>query len=291
MHEGFHAENSQSPEADTYQRASIIEQAAEVKAKLVHNVRRNCKRHGALTSSHILSVLAKGLPPDLQGGLQESIASDTVSSDIRTLVTPSGQLFFYSLTYMSCEDAAIKGKFEEVKHAMAEKIRRDSRIATALTPLNAMFRLFPDLKPVKICSLLNEMQTQVPYRDIKTVSAFSGEMYLYCELHITDKYAALLVRSAVNDACSTIAEMVREDSRIYPRPTRISIFTSQVYGIPPATLQPCIVRVLNSPEYSDIRKLVHPESESEYLYSNLHLNEEHAYSLMKWLEEGNHGEM
>lgn len=291
MYEGFHAENSQSPEADTYHMASIVEQLAEVKAKLVHNVRRNSKRHGALTSSHILSVLARGLPADLQNGLREEIVKDTVSGDIRTLATPSGQLFFYSLTYMNCEDAAAKGKLEEVKYAMAEKIRRDSRVATVLTPLNAMFRLFPDIKPVKICSLLNEMQAQVPYRDIKTVSAFSGELYLYCALHITDKYAALLVRSAVSDACSTIVETVREDSRIYPRPTKISIFTSQVYGIPPATLHPCVVRVLNSPQYADIRKLVHPESESEYLYSNLHMNEEHAYSLMKWMEEGNHGEM
>lgn len=291
MYEGFHADDSQSTEAQTYHMASMIEQVAEIKAKLVHNVRRNSKRHGALTSSHILSVLAKGLPTELQSGLQESITRDVVSGDTRTLVTSSGQLFFYSLTYMSCEDAAAKAELEEVKHAMAERIRRDSMIATALTPLNAMFRLFPDLKPVKICSLLNEMQAQVPYRDIKTISAFSGELYLYCELHITDKYAALLVRSAVSDACSTIVETVREESRIYPRPTKISIFTSQVYGIPPATLQPSIVRVLNAAEYADIRKLVHPESESEYLYSSLHMNEAQAYSLMKWLEEGNHGEM
>lgn len=290
MHEGFHADNSQSPEAESFHRAAITEQVAEVKAKLIHNVRRNSKRYGALTSSHILSVLAKDLPTDLQHGLLDAIAKDVFSSDIRTLETPSGQLFLYSLSSMTCEDAAAKGKLEEVKHAMAEKIRRESRVATTLTPLSSMFAIFPDIKPVKICSLLNEMQTQLQYRDIKTVSAFSGELYLYCQLHITDKYATLLIRSAVNDACSTIVETVREESRIYPRPTKVSIFTSQVYGIPAATLHPCIVRVLNSPEYSDIRKLVHPESESEYLYSNLHMNEEHAYSLMKWMEEGNHSD-
>lgn len=266
----------------------MSEQVAEVKAKLIHNVRRDSKRYGALTSSHILSVLAKGLPADQQHGLLDAISEDEVCSDIRTLATPSGQLFFYSLSFISCEDAAAKAKLEEVKATMAEKIRRESRVTTALTPLSSLFALFPDLQSVKICSLLNEMQTQVQYRDIKTVSAFSGEMYLYCQMHITDTYASLLVRSAATDACSTIVETVREESRIYPRPTKVSVFSSQVYGIPAATLQPCIVRVLNSPEYADIRKLVHPESESEYLYSNLHMTEEQAYSLMKWLEGAKH---
>ncbi|MBJ6750299.1 hypothetical protein [Geomonas anaerohicana] len=260
-------------------------QIAEVKAKLIHNVRRNSKRYGALTSSRILTVLAKGLPGELQHGVMDAISAGALASDIRTLITPSGQLFLYSQDYMSSEDAAAKGELEEVKHALAEKIRRDSRVLTALTPLSSMFALVPDIKPVKICSLLNEMQAQVQYRDIKTVSAFSGELYLYCDAHITEKYAGLLVRSAVTDACSTIVDTVREESRIYPRPTRVSLFTSQVYGIPAATLHPCIVRVLNSPQYSDIRKLVHPETEVEYLYSTLHMNEEQAYSLMTWLEE------
>ncbi|QWV99317.1 hypothetical protein KP003_08845 [Geomonas nitrogeniifigens] len=263
----------------------MTEQIAEVKAKLIHNVRRNSKRYGALTSSRIVSVLAKGLPGELQHGVLEAISTGGLASDIRTLVTPSGQLFLYSQDYMNSEDAAAKGKLEEVKHAMAEKIRRDSRVITALTPLNAMFALFPDIKPVKICSLLNEMQTQVQYRDIKTASAFSGELYLYCDAHITEKYAGLLVRSAVTDACSTIVDTVREESRIYPRPTKVSLFTSQVYGIPAANLHPCIVRILNSPEYGDIRKLVHPETDAEYLYSTLHMNEEQAYTLMKWMEE------
>lgn len=288
MHEDFLGNDSHSPAAQAFHRTSIAGQAAEVKAKLVHNVRRNSKRYGVLTSSHILAVLAQGLPADFHRPLLESISQDPLCSDIRTLLTQSGQLFFYSIAHMSSEDAAAKGELEEVKLAMAERIRRDSRIATALTPLCAMFAQFSDITPVKVCSMLNEMQTQAHYRDIRTVSATSGELYLYCDAHITEKYAAMLAKSAVSDACQTIVETVREESRLYPRPTKVSAFTSQVYGIPPATLQPCIVRVLNSSEYSDIRKLVHPETEAEYLYSTLHMAEDQAVALMKWLEEGRH---
>ncbi|TGU72535.1 hypothetical protein E4633_09535 [Geomonas terrae] len=286
MHEDFLGNHSHSPAAQAFHRTSISGQPAEVKAKLIHNVRRNSKRYGVLTSSHILTVIAQDLPANFHCPLLESISHDPLCSDIRTLVTKSGQLFFYSIAHMSIEDAATKGQLEEVKLAMAERIRRDSRIATALTPLNAMFALFPEITQVKVCAMLNEMQTQAHYRDIKTVSSTSGELYLYCDAHVTEKYASMLARSAVSDACQTIVDTVREESRLYPKPTKVSAFTSQVYGIPPTTLQPCIVRVLNATEYADIRKLVHPETESEYLYSNLHMTEEQAVALMKWLEEG-----
>ncbi|WP_246043671.1 hypothetical protein [Geomonas edaphica] len=286
MHEDFLGNHSHSPAAQAFHRISISEQAAEVKAKLIHNVRRNSKRYGVLTSSHILTVIAQDLPANFHRPLLESISHDPLCSDIRTLSTQSGQLFFYSIAHMSIEDAATKGQLEEVKLAMAERIRRDSRIASALTPLNAMFALFPEITPVKVCAMLNEMQTQAHYRDIKTVSSTSGELYLYCDAHVTEKYASMLAKSAVSDACQTIVDTVREESRLYPRPTKVSAFTSQVYSIPPTTLQPCIVRVLNATEYEDIRKLVHPETEAEYLYSNLHMTEEQAVALMKWLEEG-----
>lgn len=286
MHEDFLGNHSHSPAAQAFHRTSISGQAAEVKAKLIHNVRRNSKRYGVLTSSHMLTVLAQDLPADFHRPLLESISHDPFCSDIRTLLTPSGQLFFYSIAHMSSEDAATKVQLEEVKLTMAERIRRDSRIATALTPLCTMFAQFPEITPVKVCSMLNEMQTQTHYRDIKTVSSTSGELYLYCDAHITEKYATMLVKSAASDACQTIVDTVREESRLYPRPTKVSAFTSQVYGIPPTTLHPCIVRVLNSTEYADIRKLVHPETEAEYLYSNLHMTEEQAAALMKWLEEG-----
>ncbi len=286
MHEDILSNHSNNPAAQAFKRTSVSGQAAEVKAKLIHNVRRNSKRYGVLTSSHILTVLAHDLPADSHHPLLESISHDPFCSDIRTLLTPSGQLFFYSIAHMSSEDAATKVQLEEVKLTMAERIRRDSRIATALTPLCTMFAQFPEITPVKVCSMLNEMQTQTHYRDIKTVSSTSGELYLYCDAHITEKYATMLVKSAVSDACQTIVDTVREESRLYPRPTKVSAFASQVYGIPPTTLHPCIVRVLNSTEYADIRKLVHPETEAEYLYSNLHMTEEQAVALMKWMEDG-----
>ncbi|HBA86605.1 MAG TPA: hypothetical protein DCZ75_01060 [Geobacter sp.] len=277
--ENSHLKN-EMPSGDT----SLTAQLAEVKAKLAHTVRSNARRHFSLTPIHIATVLSKHLPSHMQKTIIAEIADDTHYNDIKTITTASGQLFLYSASHISHSEATAKGHMEEVKHVIAQKVRRDSRIATALTPLGAIYALWPDIKPVKICSILNEMQTQNCYRDLKTVAAYSGELYLYCDLHVTEKYAALLARTAVNDACTTIAHVVREESKIYPRPTKASMFCSQVFGIPSNSLQHFIVRVLNGPEFSDIRKLVHPETEEVYLYSNLHLNEEHALSLMNLIE-------
>ena len=266
---------------------TITAQVAEVKSKLAHTVRSNSKRKSLLTPLHITTVLAKHLPLHARQSLLTEMAHDAHYSDIHTITTtPSGQVFLYSVTNMSHKEAFAKAHIEEVKHVIAEKVRRDSRVSIVLTPLGALYALWPEIKPVKICSLLNEMQTQTCYRDLKTVAACSGELYLYCDIHITEKYAALLARAAVNDACTTIADTVREESRIYPRPTKVSLFNSQVFGIPSGSLQRCIVRMLNGPEFTDIRKLVHPTTEAEYLYSNLHLNEQHAFSVMNWLEGG-----
>jgi len=267
---------------------SITEQVTEVKAKLAHNVRSNAKKHCTLTPIQVTTILAKHLPLDTQQSLLSEMADENPYRDIKTVTTPSGQQFLFSLAHISNEEALAKGHLEEVKHVIAKKVRRDSRISISLTPLCALYALRPEIKPINICSILNEMQTQARYGDLRTLTAASGELYLYCDMHITEKYASLLARAAVNDACTTIADTVREESKIYPRPTKASLFTSQVFGIPSGTLQHCIARLLNRPEFPDIRKMVHPTSEAVYLYSDLHMNEEHACIMMNRLESFEH---
>lgn len=278
--EGISARAGQSPD-----NPALSELCSEVKTKLAHTVRSNSRRHRTLTPGQIVKMLAREFPPDFHQTLLDQMAQEKGFRDIKSLLTPSGQLFLYSIDFMSPGEAEAKVHFEEMKHVLAERIRRDSRVTTTLTPLGALYDLWPELEKVQVCSVLNQMQNQPGYQDLKTVSAGSGELYLYSELHVSGKYAAMLARCAVNDSCETIAHTVREESKIHPRPTNVSIFNSHVFGIPPSSLGHCIVRVLNKPEYADIRKLVHPESEAVYLYSNLYLSEEQASSMMRWLEE------
>lgn len=286
MHMGYETDAINAIGSVALDVVAVSGQVAEVKTKLAHTVRKNARRHCALTPGQLLKVLARELPTEKQQTLLEEMQQETQYCDIKSVITTSGRLFLYSLAHITPMEADAKGHLEEVKHVIAEKIRRDSRVSTALTPLAALYRIWSELKTVQICSIVNEMQTQPSYGDLRTISASSGELYLYSERHITDKYAALLARAAVNDACQMIVHTVREESRIIPRPTKIGTFTSHVFGIPATSLQPCIIRVLNKPEFSDIRQLVHPETEAVYLYSNMHMNEEHAFSVMNWLEEG-----
>lgn len=286
MHMEIQTEALHTHDGQSLELIGVCDLESEVKSKLAHTVRSNARRHKALTPSSLVKLLARDLPLSTELSLVAKMSKESSFGDIKAIITPSGQVFLYSLNHMDPREADAKGRIEEVKHLIAEKIRRDSRVTTALTPLGALYTIWPDFKSVQICSILNQMQTQGIYRDLKTISASSGELYLYSELHLTEKYAALLVRAAVHDACATIVQTVREESRIYPRPTKVSIFTGQAYSIPAASLQPCIVKILNNPEFTDIRKLVHPGNEAVYLYSNLHLNERQACSIMKWLEEG-----
>lgn len=285
MYQGLETGVEGRQEVETADEIAVKQQVAEVMAKLAHTVRSNSKKHGSLTAGEMLTLLAKDLPESIHKAVRARMPNDAAYRDIKTIMTSSRQTFFYSLAHMSATDAEAKGRIEEMKHIIAEKIRRDSRVTISLTPLNAIYALWPEMRTVKICSIMNEMQAQECYRDVKTVSACSGALYLYSDRHITDKYAVLLARTAVNDTCTAIAHTVREESRIYPRPINITAFTSQVFGIPPASLEPCIVRVLNHPEFTDIRKLIHPETHAVYLYSKQYMKEDHAFSVMKWMEE------
>ncbi len=141
----------------------------------------------------------------------------------------------------------------------------------------------PDLEPDKIAVNLAEVLRDDRYRDIKSVVASTGAVYLYSETYITRNYADILVRVEANDPCATIAGMVRDESRIYPRPTNIELFKEQVFNIAPDELETHIAGTLERQEFQDI-KLIHASTGARYLYSDLYMDEDYARSLVEWEE-------
>ena len=261
-------------------------QAREIKAKLARAIRSNSKERGALTPADTISALAPGTPLEMQCALLAEMATEDTYSDIRAVATPSGLIYFYSQVHVWPEEAAAKCKVEEVKFLVMEKVRSDSRCRVALTPADDLHALCPELEQERFAAILDEMQAEARYADLKSVTACNGEIYLYSDMHMTGKYAALLARAAASDPCTAIADTVREESRIYPRPTKVDLFKSQVFGIPSGSLEATITWVLKKEEFDDIQKLVHPLTGAVYLYSRQHMTERHASSVMDWLEVG-----
>ncbi len=172
---------------------------------------------------------------------------------------------------------------EEIQIQIAEKVREESKNLAKLTSVNSLITLVSGLEADKVEANVAELLKDNRCQDIKSVVASTGAVYLYSETYITKNYADVLVRAEANDPCATIAATVRDESRMYPRPTNIELFKDQVFNIEPDELDTHIGLTMERQEYKDI-KLITASTEARYLYSDLYMNEDYARSLVEWVE-------
>ncbi len=271
------------------QAAEIKAKAEALKVRIAETVRRESQERSALTPEEVIA----DLDTDFRYGrvsvraVLAEMATEDSYQDIKVITTATGLIFIYSDTYIASDDAAAKSLVEEAKSILAAAIRADSRDNVALTPLAALYALAPDTDRVIIDALLRGMQEEARFADIKTVKASNGDIYFHSEKYLVGNYAVTLLMAMAGDHFATIAETVREESRIYPRTTNIAIFREQqVYGIPPLDLEAIIAEMLRKPECADIRRIVHPSTGAVHLYSNRFISEDRAWAMMDWEEVG-----
>jgi len=257
--------------------------AVDLKVTISEKIRVDCMGHGILTSEDALIGLVPELQPDAISAALAEMAADPGYADIKAVTTDSGLVFFYSERHIQAAEAAAKSLREEVKFRIGERVRADSRDTEILTPVDA---LAAEIGWDRNADSPDEIRKDPRYDDIKTVTAATGELFFYSGRHMSDYYALILARVAAHDPCATIAETVRDESRIYPRPTCILFFREKLFGMNEADLKAIVDKTLARPEFNDIRMLVHPLTGGVYLYSSQNLDREAAFSLMDWQEVG-----
>ncbi len=109
--------------------------------------------------------------------------------------------------------------------------------------------------------------------------------YYFMEALMTEAYAIHLFRLAERNLLRLIAETTRDESRIYPRPTLLAGFLQQPFLISQKDLNNAVDKMLGSRDYSDI-KLVSASNGDKFLYSEKHLNPNHAQALAEWAAVG-----
>ena len=135
----------------------------------------------------------------------------------------------------------------------------------------------------KVAVSLTEMEAAEEYQDITSIYDSEGELYLYSERHVTGRYARILLQVQTDDASTLIADTVREDSKIYPRPTAIELLTEPPYSIDSDEIEALVRRTIESEEFEDIKRIV-ASTGAAYLYSELHMSEAWARSLVETIE-------
>lgn len=269
---------------DTHGKDTPEPTVEEIKTRIAEKVREDGSENAAVTPSDVVFSLVPDSQQDRITAILEEMASDERYPDIKAVITASGMVFFVSKTYIDTEEAIAKCRMEEVKFLLAEKVRADSRNDVALTSPSDLHALAPEMGEDGIAAVLDGMRTDGRYADIKAVASPAGDVYYHSDRHMSGYYAVVLSRVAAKDPVSAVAAMVRDESRIYPRPTCIQFFMEPVFGIPACDLEAVFNAMLQKPEYGDIKLMVHPETGGVYAYSSQYLGGEEAYKMMHWVE-------
>jgi hypothetical protein len=98
---------------------------------------------------------------------------------------------------------------------------------------------------------------------------------------MTRAYAVHLARLEERDPRRLVAGLVRDNARIYPRPTALAILREAPYRISEEDLALILAAEGKDGEDADIRSLI-TSNGAVYLYSNRYLSPEHAQGLAEW---------
>jgi hypothetical protein len=179
-----------------------------------------------------------------------------------------------------------KAYVEECLQVIAVRVRADSQVRAVLTPASALEGLVPKTEQGRIAPILEQMELDPRYFDVKAVVGLNGEVFYHSDLYLNGDDARLLAREGACDPCAAVAELVREASRLHPRPTRCRPFWARILGVAPERLDEFVEELLRRPEFADIAKLVHPVTGAVYLFSTRYMDGARASAIMDWEEVG-----
>jgi hypothetical protein len=125
-------------------------------------------------------------------------------------------------------------------------------------------------------------QVMTDCEDLKEISGKKGIPHYYCSLSLSDTYAGMLIR---REEDSLIAEIVRENSAIYPRPIPLGIFRESPFDLTEEEILDCLKNMHEQAEYQDIAQTI-TSIGTIFLFSSQHLDPAYASTLAEWLDVG-----
>jgi uncharacterized membrane protein YjjP (DUF1212 family) len=268
--------------SDTFPQEADLSPIDELKSQIAAQVRDDSQNLRVLTAAHSLSDLFAGLTAEEAAPVLVGLLQDEQYQDIKALDT-SGDLYFYSDRYLAPPMAEELVLSEEVKFRIATSVRQDSRDSAKLTPVSAISDVMADLELTDIQPALSALQQDERYQDIRSITLATGAVCLFSSQFITGSYATLLARTASGDPCRTIAETVRDNARIYPRATELSLFTKRPFNLSSKELEAHLEQLQAIEEYSDIQ-VFEASTGVVFLFSDQHMTRALATAQAEWEE-------
>ncbi len=120
--------------------------------------------------------------------------------------------------------------------------------------------------------------------DLREWKGKDGFSRYYSSLAMSEAYATLLIRKEEGPLIM-MAEVIRENSAIYPRPVPIDIFMESPFDLSREEILECLKKMREEAEYQDIAQTT-TSAGTLFLYSSQHLEPDHASMLAEWLDVG-----
>ena len=120
--------------------------------------------------------------------------------------------------------------------------------------------------------------------DLVPVEGAAGKQRFYSSQFMTNAYAGLLLRKE-GEPLHLIAETVRENSALYPRPLPLGAFEQPPFSLTREEILDGLKRMAAQDAYRDIAR-TRTSAGNEYLYSTAHLDADYAGSLAEWIDVG-----
>jgi hypothetical protein len=180
---------------------------------------------------------------------------------------------------------------EPLRQRVADLIRMKSRDGhfTSRTEIRQDLldrQLFPpqpkEGEPDRFQLLLEK--TLDEHGDLREIPGKEAEPRYYSSVYMSDSYVQLLLRKE-GDPLSMIAETVRENSLVYPRPLPLTTFKNSPFDLTEEEVRACLRQMADREEYGDIQQAT-TSIGTVFVYSTLHLDRDYAAMLAEWLDVG-----
>ncbi len=139
-----------------------------------------------------------------------------------------------------------------------------------------------NLSDNSIVETLQALTSDPEYNDIVQRKG-KERSYMYSTKRMTENYADMVFRVEEKELLRLLVDTVRYESRIYPRPTTISLFSAKPFNFNEQQTQELLKQVIEKDEYSDILE-IRASNGSLYLYSRKYMTKDHAVALTEWIE-------
>jgi hypothetical protein len=120
--------------------------------------------------------------------------------------------------------------------------------------------------------------------DLRELPGRDGLPRYYSSQCMSEPYITILLRKE-EDPLLLIAEMVRENSSLYPRPVPIDIFFDSPFDLTQEEILVCLGKMSGQEEYQDIAQTT-TSTGTIFLYSSQRLDSGYASMLAEWFDVG-----